>query len=97
MALETTLWDSTEYLKTEEDIQLYLEAALEEADDDPALLIHALSIIARAKDANQLATDTELSHEGLYKTLSPESNPTFVTVAKAAKALGLKLTFQPII
>jgi len=58
MALETTLWDSAEYLKTEEDIQLYLEACIEESDDDPALLIHALGVIARARNINQLAKDS---------------------------------------
>lgn len=95
MAIETTRWDSAEHLQTEEDIQLYLEAALEEADDDPALLIHALSVIARAKNMSKLARDAGLSREGLYKALSPEGNPTFATVAKVVKALGLKLTVQP--
>ncbi|MEL7069680.1 MAG: addiction module antidote protein [Cyanobacteria bacterium J06581_3] len=95
MALETTLWDSAEYLKTEEDIQLYLEACIEEAGDDPALLVHALGVIARARNISQLARDTGLSREGLYKALSPEGNPTFATVAKVAKALGFKLTIQP--
>lgn len=96
MTLETTLWDSAEYLKTEEDIQLYLEACIEESGDDPALLIHALGVIARARNISQLARDTGLSREGLYKALSPEGNPTFATVAKVAKALGFKLTVQPI-
>ena len=50
MAVNTTRWDSTEYLKTEEDVQLYLEACLEEAGDDPAFIAHALSVIARAKN-----------------------------------------------
>ncbi len=94
MALRTTRWDSAEYLKTEEDIQLYLEACLEESDDDPALIVHALGVIARARNMSQLARDAGLSREGLDKAFSPEGNPTFDTVAKVAKALGFKLTVQ---
>ncbi len=95
MALETTLWDSAEYLETEEDIQLYMEACLEEASDNPAFIVHALGVVARARNMSQLSRDTGLSREGLYKALSPEGNPTFSTVAKVAKALGFKLTVQP--
>ena len=96
MTVTTTRWDSAKYLKTDEDIQLYLEACLEEAGDDPALIVHALGVIARARNMNQLARDTGLTHEGLYKTLSSEGNPSFSTVAKVAKALGFKLTVQPL-
>lgn len=95
MAIKTTRWDSAEHLKTDEDIQLYLEACLEEAGDDPAFIVHALGVVARAKNMSQLARDTGLTREGLYKALSEEGNPTFATVAKIAKALGFKLTVQP--
>ncbi|MEM9090397.1 MAG: addiction module antidote protein [Cyanobacteria bacterium P01_F01_bin.53] len=94
MTLKTTRWDSAEHLQTEEDMQLYLEACLEEAEGDPALIVHALGVIARAKNMSQLSRETGLSREGLYKALSPEGNPTFATVSKVAKALGLKLTVQ---
>ncbi len=94
MAIATTRWDSAEHLKTEEDIKLYLEACLEEAGDDPAFIVHALGIVARARNMSQLARDTGLTREGLYKALSPEGNPTFSTVAKVAKALGFRLTVQ---
>jgi len=95
MAIKTTRWDSAEHLKTEEDIQLYLKACLEEAGDDPSFIVHALGVVARAKNMSQLARDTGLTREGLYKALSEEGNPTFATVAKIAKALGFKLTVQP--
>ncbi|ABW26081.1 addiction module antidote protein [Acaryochloris marina] len=95
MPINTTRWDSAEHLKTEEDIQLYLEACLEEAEDDPALIIHALGVVARAKNMSQLSRDTGLSREGLYKALSPDGNPKFSTIAKVTKALGFKLTIQP--
>ncbi len=96
MAIKTTRWDSAEYLKTEEDMQLYLEACIEESGDDPSFIIHALGVIARAKNMSQLARDTGLTREGLYKALSPEGNPTFSTVSKVAKALGFKLSVQPV-
>tara|TARA_R110002072_G_scaffold282351_1_gene445111 strand:+ start:864 stop:1157 length:294 start_codon:yes stop_codon:yes gene_type:complete len=95
MVIKTTRWDSAEYLETEEDIKLYLEACLEEGSEDPAFLVHALGVVARAKNMSQLARDTGLTREGLYKALSPEGNPTFATVAKVAKALGYQLTVQP--
>jgi probable addiction module antidote protein len=96
MAITTTRWNSSEYLKTEEDIRLYLEACIEESGDDPAFIIHAFGVIARARNMSQLARDTGLTREGLYKALSPEGNPTFFTVAKVAKALGFKLSVQPV-
>ena len=94
MGIKTTRWDSARHLETEEDIQLYLEACIDEAGDDPAFIVHALGVIARARNMSQLARDTGLTREGLYKALSPEGNPTFATVAKVAKALGLQLTVQ---
>ena len=57
MAIKTTRWDSAEFLKTEEDIKFYLEACLEEGGEDPAFLVHALGVVARAKNMSQLAED----------------------------------------
>src|SRR5690554_494008 len=94
MTIRTTPWDSAEHLNTDEEIQAYLEACLEEAGDDPALLLQGLGVIARAKNMSQLARDTGLTREGLFKALSPESNPTFSTVVKVVKALGLRITVQ---
>jgi len=94
MSIKTTRWESAQYLKTDEDIQLYLEACIEEAGDDPAFIIHALGVIAKAKNMSQLARDTGLSREGLYKAFSPEGNPTFATIVKVSKALGLKFSLQ---
>jgi len=94
MTIATTKWDSAEYLKTDEDIQLYLDACLEDAGDDPTFILHALGIIARAKNMSQLARDTGLTREGLYKALSSEGNPSFTTIAKVTKALGFRLTVE---
>ena len=68
---------------------LYLEACLEE--NDPALITHALGVIARARGMTQLAKDTGISREGLYKALSAEGNPEFATILKVTRALGIKL------
>lgn len=86
---KTIPWDSAEHLKTEEDIAHYLEAVFE--DGDPALITHALGVIARAKGMSKIARAAGLGRESLYKALSPEGNPEFVTVLKVMRALGLKL------
>ena len=96
MTVTTTRWDSAKYLKTDKDIQRYLEACLEEAGDDPAFTVRALAVIARARNMIQLAKDTGLTREDLYQALSSKGNPSFSTAAKAAKALGFKLTVRPL-
>lgn len=90
--LKLKKWDSAEHLKTDEDIRLYLAACFEEAGDDPAFIVKALGIVARARSMTQLAKDTGLGRESLYKALSGEGNPSFGTILKVAHALGLKLT-----
>ncbi len=94
MVIKTTRWNSAEHLQSDEDIKLYLEACFEEAGDDPAFIVHALGVIAKAKNMSQLARDTGITREGLYKAFSTEGNPTFATVTKVAKALGLQITIQ---
>jgi probable addiction module antidote protein len=86
---ETRPWDAAEHLNTAADMAAYLEAALE--DGDPTLITAVLGDIARAKGMAQLARDTGLGRESLYKALSAEGNPEFATVLKVIRALGLKL------
>src|SRR3990172_1555136 len=86
---KTRPWDVAEHLETDEDMAAYLEAALEEGD--PALVAAALGDIARAKGIAQIARETGLGRESLYKALSPEGNPEFATVLKVVQALGLRL------
>jgi probable addiction module antidote protein len=87
-------WDSAELLKTEIDISNYLEACFE--DGDPQLITHALGVIAKARGMTQLAKETGISREGLYKALTDNGNPEFSTVLKVFKALGLRLSLRPI-
>ena len=89
MAETFSRYDTAEFLRTEEDTRLYLDACLE--DGDYTLVVHALGVIARARGMSQLARDTGISREGLYRALSAEGNPEFATVMKVIKALGMKL------
>jgi probable addiction module antidote protein len=89
----TRPWDAARYLESDEDVAAYLDAALEE--DDPALLAAALGDVARAKGMSDIARDTGLGRESLYKALSAEGNPEFGTVLKVVHSLGLKLRVTP--
>jgi len=93
MALKTTLWDPSEYLDSPKSIAAYLEAAFE--DGDPALIATALGDIARAIGMTQLASQTGVTREALYKALSPTGDPRLSTFLGVMKALGIKLTPPP--
>lgn len=94
--LQLRKWDSAEHLKTSEDMALYLEACLQEAGDDAAFIAKALGNIARAKGMSQLAQDTGMGRESLYKALSGEGNPSFATILKVTRALGIELHAMPV-
>lgn len=91
MAEQFTHYDPAEHLKSEEDIAFYLDACLEEDPGDGSLVRAALGDVARARGMTQLARDTGISREGLYRALSPDGNPEFATVMKVMKALGVSL------
>jgi probable addiction module antidote protein len=82
-------WDSAEHLKSQADIAAYLEACLDEGDPD--LVTHALGVIARAKGMAQLARETGMGRESLYKALAPGAKPRFATVFKVIRGLGIRL------
>ena len=83
-------YDTADYLKSEEDMAAYLQACLEEAPEDAALIAAALGDIARARGMMRLAKATGVTREGLYKALSKDGNPSLGTVLKVMKALGLR-------
>jgi probable addiction module antidote protein len=93
VTVKTSRFDPAEHLQTPEDIAAFLEAAIEEDGDDPAFIARALGVAARAKGMSDLAKETGLDRASLYKALSDEGNPTFDTIFKVAKALGVKLRF----
>lgn len=89
-------YDSADYLVGIDDVAAYLEAALEQAGDDPAFIAQALGTIARSGNVSELARRVGMSREGLYKALSADGNPSFATIVKVAKALGLRLHFDSV-
>jgi probable addiction module antidote protein len=90
MTLRTRAWNGADHLDTPERIALYLEAAFD--DGDPALIAAAIGDAARAYGMTQLAKDTGLAREALYRALSENGNPEFATVLKVLRVLGLRLS-----
>jgi probable addiction module antidote protein len=88
---KTTRYDVAEHLRTPEEMAVYLEACIEEADGDAAFVAKSLGDIARAKGMAQVARDAGLSRESLYKALSGDRSPGFDTILKVIGALGLEL------
>lgn len=84
-------FDAAEYLQSDEDCAAYLQACLEQAPDDAVVFAKALGDIARARGMMQLAKDTGLTREGLYKSLGEQGNPSLSTVMKVMHALGLQM------
>ncbi|MCL9656626.1 MULTISPECIES: addiction module antidote protein [Pseudomonas] len=95
MHTPVTRFDAAEYLKTPEDMVAYLDACFEEDAGDGKLIRAALNDIARARGMTQVARDTGLGRESLYKALGSQGNPEFATIIKVMKALGLKLHVSP--
>ena len=87
-------FDATEYLGSEEDVAAYLTSVLEE--NDPALLAAALGDIARARGMTQVAKESGIAREALYKALRPGSEPRFETISRVCAALGVRLVAQPL-
>jgi probable addiction module antidote protein len=90
----TVAYDVSEQLRTPEEMAAYLDAWLEEAPEDVSGIARALGDIARAKGMTQVARDAGLSRESLYKALGENGNPTFATVLKVARALGVRFHAQ---
>lgn len=92
--VRTSTYDVAEHLRTTEEMAAYLDAWLEEAPDDISGIARALGDIARAKGMSLVAKEAGLSRESLYRALSADGNPSFATVLKVAKALGVRLHAQ---
>lgn len=90
--VNTKPWDASEYIKTEQDIIDYLDAAAETGD--PTLMQAAIGDVAKARGMGQIAEAAGVGRESLYKSLSKDGNPSFQTIAKVVQALGGRLTIQ---
>ena len=96
MAEKFAKWDAADHLEDLDDIAAFLQAALENADEDPSFLPIALGTIARSRNFSELARKVGMSREGLYKALSAEGNPSFATIVKVTAALGLRVEFHAV-
>ena len=96
MAEPYTVWNSADYIKTEEDARRLLEAAADEDLGDGSVIRAVLNAIARAQNMSALARDADLNRANLYKALSEEGNPSFATVMKITRALGLRVRLEPV-
>ena len=91
---KTSAYDVAEHLRTPKEIATYLAAWLQDAPDDVAGIARALGDSARAKGMSNVAKSAGLSRESLYKALSSDGNPSFSTVLKVVRALGVRLQFE---
>lgn len=86
-------FDAADYLDNDTVIAEYLNAALE--DENPDVFLHAIADVAKAKGMTQLAKDTGLGRESLYKALAPGAKPRYDTILKLVRALGVDLRTTP--
>ncbi|TAJ76532.1 MAG: putative addiction module antidote protein [Gallionellaceae bacterium] len=87
-------FDITEHLDSEQAIAEYITIVLEE--NDPAALADALGVAARARGMSEIAKQSGLTREALYKALRPDAHPRFDTISRVCAALGVKLVAQPV-
>ena len=90
--IKTKKWDPAEIIETKEDVIAFLEDAIEE--NDPEFLFKTIGYIARSKGMAQIARELDLNREGLYTALSPQGNPSFITVARVLDNLGFRLSIK---
>lgn len=89
MAIETKPWNAAETLNTPADIAAYLDAYLE--DGTPEELLRAVNTVAKSRGMSELARQTGISREALYRAFSDTGNPTLDTLLRVMKALGVRL------
>ena len=87
----TREFDVQNYLDSEADCLAFVHAAFDESEADPAFLCVALGEVAKSKGMTRIAKLSGLTREGLYKSLSAEGNPSFATVQKVLRSLGMQL------
>jgi len=94
--VKTAPWDAADLLDSPEAIAAYLDAAVEEAQGDPAFLLVALDTVARAGNFSELAREVGLSRKGLYKALGEDANPSFATIWTLLNKLGVRMEFHAV-
>jgi len=96
--MKTTRWNIYEELKTEEEVQAFVEASIAEAenDTDPSLLAYALGVAAKARGMLAVSRDTGIDRAGLYRSFTKGGDPRISTFDKVARSLGYHITLAPI-
>jgi len=89
------VFDAADYLDSEEVIAEYLNVAL--SSEDPDLFLQAIADVAKARGIAQVAKETGLGRESLYKALAPGAKPRYDTVLKLIRALGVELHMTPVV
>ncbi len=87
--VQITEFDPSAFLDNDEVVAEYLTAALE--DGNPEVFLAAVGHVAKAKGMTEIAKDTELGRESLYKAFAPGAKPRYDTVLKVLHSLGVKL------
>ncbi len=93
MAKKLTTYDPAEDLTSDEAITTFMAEAF--STSDASYIAHALGVVAKAKGMSQIASQTGLSREQLYRSFSENGNPTLKTTLSVMKALGIELTAKP--
>lgn len=92
--IETSAFDSADYLDTADAIAAYLDAYLE--DSTPEELRNAFATVARSHGISDLSRRSGVSRPGIYKALGQDGNPSFETIRSILAAMGLRLTVEPV-
>lgn len=94
MTIELTPFDTAQYLTDPEDQAELLADAI--ASGDASIIAKALGLVARAHGMTELANETGLQRQALYRALSDKGNPTLETLVKVLPALGLEMSISPV-
>lgn len=83
-------YDPADALKSDEAIDVFMKDAFESGD--AGYIAHALGIVARARGMSEIARETGLAREALYRSFAEDGNPTLKTVLAVMQSLGFELT-----
>ncbi len=90
MTVKTKHFNPFDYLETQEEINEYLSECFKE--DDPQLFINALGHLARHHGMTDVAKESGLNRESLYKVFNGKTQPKWDTIHRLMKVLHVSLT-----
>ena len=90
MKSKLTVYDPAEDLFSDQAMAVFMSEAF--ASNDAGYIAHALGVVARAKGMSEIAHETGLSREQLYRSFSEKGNPTLKTTLAVMHALGVDMT-----